>query len=424
MIYTKTNKILISIICMCILIFSAILFVPNIVHAEGASSLSDGKYELDFETSMPSMGMGAFENKAKKVVLEKIDGKYFLTISYDTATVSNIKLKIDEGAVGESIRREGNIERHTYSLQESYLGSELMIEMFVKAMNKVMTPTIKPVLSSAKRIGDVDKSVDRPAEFVPVIMTSASSNELEKGSDYIIPTATAKIGSKELDVLVSAYYLNNGEREAIDTTNGKLTLGKVGEYHVIYRAESDMYQTLLGKNTFTEIDVKIMSKVGATSIVKIDDTDKILPANYGLISSEVTEGATFDKAKEAMKKIADNFRVIDFDILDELGNEVKPSETIDVYLRCDDAYDKAKVKVYCMAEDGALTEVKAKNYGRYVMTNTQNTGTYIICQPGVAFHMPMWGYALICVAALIIVITAVVITIVLVRKKKNKITNE
>lgn len=85
--------------------------------------------------------------------------------------------------------------------------------------------------------------------------------------------------------------------------------------------------------------------------------------------------------------------------------------------RADDYFDRSKVKVYYMDEDGGITELSAKGYGRYVSAETDKTGTFIVCVPGVAFVMPMWGYALILAGAVVLIAAAIVVTIVLVKKK-------
>ena len=57
--------------------------------------------------------------------------------------------------------------------------------------------------------------------------------------------------------------------------------------------------------------------------------------------------------------------------------------------------------------------------GRYVRFDTSETGTFIVCIPGVAFVMPMWGYAVILVACVLVVAAAVTVTVILVRRKKK-----
>lgn len=83
-------------------------------------------------------------------------------------------------------------------------------------------------------------------------------------------------------------------------------------------------------------------------------------------------------------------------------------------------YDRNEVVVYHMAEDGTLTEIAADGYGRYVRFNTSETGTFIVCIPGVAFIMPIWGYITIaCVCVAIVVAAAATVTVILVRRKKK-----
>ena len=72
-----------------------------------------------------------------------------------------------------------------------------------------------------------------------------------------------------------------------------------------------------------------------------------------------------------------------------------------------------------MDENGGLTKLSESGYGRYVATETDKTGTFIVCVPGVAFHMPMWGYVLILVGAVVTVAGAVVTIMVVAKRKKR-----
>lgn len=42
---------------------------------------------------------------------------------------------------------------------------------------------------------------------------------------------------------------------------------------------------------------------------------------------------------------------------------------------------------------------------------------FIVCVPGVAFVMPMWGYELILAGVVVLIAAAIVVTIALVKKK-------
>ena len=75
-----------------------------------------------------------------------------------------------------------------------------------------------------------------------------------------------------------------------------------------------------------------------------------------------------------------------------------------------------------MDENGSLTKLSASGYGRYVVAETDKTGTFVVCVPGVAFHMPVWGYVLILVGAVVIV-AGVVLTIIAATKRKKQNMN-
>lgn len=75
-----------------------------------------------------------------------------------------------------------------------------------------------------------------------------------------------------------------------------------------------------------------------------------------------------------------------------------------------------------MADDGTLTELASENGGSYVKISTDKTGTFVVCIPGVAFIMPIWGYitiACVCIAIVVAVIVTTVIVIIKKRKKKK-----
>ena len=75
-----------------------------------------------------------------------------------------------------------------------------------------------------------------------------------------------------------------------------------------------------------------------------------------------------------------------------------------------------------MGDDGNLTKLNVSNGGSYVNVETNKSGTIILCIPGVAFHMPIWGYILILVGG-IVVVAGIVVAIVLVVKHKKKVLN-
>ena len=262
---------------------------------------------------------------------------------------------------------------------------------------------------------------ERPAEYVPIIETTAGNQyEAASGSVFPIPSATATLGDENLDVSISAYYVQGGGQTEVSVTNNSITLENVGEYHVVYRAESATYKTNLGNNTYTEYDVAITSVAGGSTLAKFEDANGVLAEGTSLLASCITSGSSvFATAADKMAGIADNFEVFGISLVQPDGTAATPSGNITLYLQADMTYDRNEAVVYHMAEDGTLTEISADGYGRYVRFDTSETGTFIVCIPGVAFVMPMWGYAVILVACVLVVAAAVTVTAILVRRKRK-----
>ena len=83
-------------------------------------------------------------------------------------------------------------------------------------MSRDVSFTIALNLANGTRTGDYVDVGERPAAYVPVIETSAGAEyEAARGTVFPIPSATATLGSENLDVSISAYYVQNGERTEV-----------------------------------------------------------------------------------------------------------------------------------------------------------------------------------------------------------------
>ena len=189
---------------------------------------------------------------------------------------------------------------------------------------------------------------------------------------------------------------------------------------MLFRSESSTYLTNLGNPTYTEYDVAITSVAGGSTLAKFEDANGILAEETSLLASRITAGSSvYTTAADKMASIADNFEVFGVSLVGTDGTQVTPGGNITLYLQANMTYDRNEIVVYHMAEDGALNELSADGYGRYVKFDSDKTGTFIVCIPGVAFVMPMWGYAVILVACVLVVAAAVMVTVILVRRKKK-----
>ena len=386
-------------------------------YAESPVSSSDGTYSVPVNLDGLKMGEDSFSSAA---TVEKSGKNYYMTFGH-SSSVDDLVLESGNMQTGYTMRTENGWTYYTYTMSAERLQSSLSFTAYIVPMSMTVDFSITLNLAAGTRTGDYVDVGERPAEYVPVIRTTAgNSYEASRGSVFPIPSATATLGNENLDVSISAYYVQSGEQTEVPVTNNSITLENVGEYHVVYRAESATYKTNLGNNTYTEYDVAITSVAGGSTLAKFEDANGVLAEGTSLLASRITAGSSvYTTAADKMASIADNFEVFGVSLVGTDGTQVTPGGNITLYLQANMTYDRNEVVVYHVAEDGTLTELSADGYGRYVKFDTDKTGTFIVCIPGVAFVMPMWGYAVILVVCVLVVAAAITVTVVLVRKKKK-----
>jgi hypothetical protein len=411
----KFKKIFAAQIAIFALILCGLFQSVSISYAASEQVISggDGTYTVPVNLDLK---MGA-DNFTNPVTVEKQDGKYYMTFGF-SSSIGYLNLNLDGKEVGRTSEKKDGWTYYTYTLSESNLKSKLSFSAYINAMSREMSFSATLNLSSSDKTSDTVRDLgERPAEFVPVISTKAAAEySLKVGTVFPIPEATAKLGNEDSSVVITAVFGN----DSVDVSGGKLTLGNVGEYKIIYKATNSQYKTSLGNDSFSEYIVTVHSITGENDIVKFRDTNNVLPEKAGIIAGKVTEGSdVYEKAASAMKKIADNFEVYSAEFLNGDGEIITLSGKVELLFRADDYFDRTKAEVYYMDDNGELTKLSASGYGRYVVTETDKTGTFIVCVPGVAFHMPMWGYILILVGA-VVILAGVVVTIIVVAKRKKR----
>lgn len=414
----KRNKLiaLFAAMFMCLIMFAALMGGGLTAYAESPVQGSDGVYSVP--VNLDGLAMGA-DNFSSSATVEKSGENYYMTFGH-SSSISDMALESGNMQTGYTVRTENGWTYYTYTMSAERLQSSLSFSAYINAMSRDVSFTITLSLANGMRTGDYIDVGERPAEYVPVIRTTAgNSYEASRGSVFPIPSATATLGNENLDVSISAYYVQSGEQTEVPVTNNSITLENVGEYHVVYRAESNTYLTNLGDPSYTEYDVKITSSAGGSTLARVEDPNGVLPEGTSILPSRITTGTLYEQAAEKMKSIADNFEVFGVSLVGTDGTQVMPGGNITLYLQANMTYDRNEVVVYHMAEDGALNELSADGYGRYMKFDTDETGTFIVCIPGVAFVMPMWGYAVILVVCVLVVAAAITVTVVLVRKKKK-----
>lgn len=388
------------------------------VYAAGDPILSggDGTYRVPVDLDLK---MGA-DNFTNPVTVEKQDGKYYMTFGF-SSSIGYLNLNLDGKEVGKTSEKKDGWTYYTYTLSENNLKSSLSFSAYVNAMSREMNFTATLNLSSAEKTSETVRDLgERPAEFVPVISTNAAAEySLKVGTVFPIPEATAKLGDDACTVTITADF----GHEPVDVSNGKLTLDNAGTYKIIYKATNSQYKTSLGNDSFSEYVVTVHSVAGENDIVKFRDAHHVLPEKAGMVAGKLTDASKdYGKAAAAMDGISDHFEVYSVAFLNEEGEAVTLSGQVELLFRADDCFDRTKAEIYYMDESGNLTKLSASGYGRYMAAQTDQTGTFIVCIPGVAFHMPMWGYVLIFAGA-VVVVAGVVVAIAVAAKRRKESRN-
>lgn len=424
----KTISALCAIMVICGIVFFKISTTPT-AYAAASIMEDDGRYEMGYNFGgQTGIGKQMLEKYFDKTaVVEKIGDRYYFSFTQLSSSMKNLSLNLEKGKqVGYRIIEDSaNKKTYSYTLSKNNLQKALPFSVYVSARGETFSFTITLNLSSAKKVGEVeDLTTERPAQFVPVISTkSGSEYQATRGQTFVVREATANLGNEVLDVKVKAYYIQEGEKTEINLEQSKFVLDRVGEYHIVYRAESLSYTTSLGNPTYIEKIVKITSSINDDRIAKIYDKNADLPEGTMLLASKIESDSTIYKmAARKMSAIADRFQVFDIELLSSDGHLVEPNGKIKIGLKANSTFNRNEVVAYLMAEDGTLTQLTTTNGGSYINVEINKSGTIILCIPGVAFHMPIWGYILILVGAVVIV-AGVVVTIIAATKRKKQNMN-
>lgn len=114
---------------------------------------------------------------------------------------------------------------------------------------------------------------------------------------------------------------------------------------------------------------------GKTNI-KLNTTSDIVSADTKMEITEITSGATFDKIKDILVEIK-NFKA--FDITLKSNNTIiQPNGKVKISIPIPAGYDKSKLVIYRIADDGIKTEYEVTVDGNYATFETEHFSTYVL----------------------------------------------
>lgn len=367
----------------------------------GTNSIGAGMIEKYFDSNALVVNQGDF---------------YFVSITLlDNNALTNLTIPGDyeRGIVKEDV---GKKSTYTVSLTENDIKSPIPLTGRVDAMRMDVSFNIKLNLDSVSKTNKtLDSEKEFPGVYVPTItIDSAGDVSSVQNAIYKLPEASASLGDEKCELEIKAL---DPQGEEVLIENNQITLSKLGDYSIIYKAKTSKYKTNLSNDSYTTKVIKVTSLSKSSDSVKIDDLNNILPKNYIVQSQTVTSGSEYDRIVKFMEDYSEHYEAIKISLMDYDGSEIILSDNIKYYLEVSPSFDRNKLEVYYLDGD-KLINVACDGYGRYVTFSSNMVGTFIVLVPGVTFHMPIWGYILIAAGILLVIVGAVVATILIVKKKK------
>lgn len=210
--------------------------------------------------------------------------------------------------------------------------------------------------------------VGKEVYSVPVINvpSTISDNEI---NNYVISQITKY--NKEFGENITNIEKGNKLKygEDIDVENGYTifvkNLADIEGNYIIIRKE---------KTEIVEEDT--------TTGIKLETDTKIVPENTVLETKKVTESKTIQIVEESIKDVSTKFVTYDITLKSE-GVAIQPNGKVKIQIPIPNGYDKTKLLVYRISEDGTKTKYDIKIEENYVIIETDHFSTYVLAENNV-----------------------------------------
>lgn len=146
----------------------------------------------------------------------------------------------------------------------------------------------------------------------------------------------------------------------------------IENYYKIKCNETEIGSIILKKDAIQNI-VKEDKDTG----IKIETTSDVLSSNVKLSSIKVTEQSILDVVKTSLKDVSDKYIVYDITLL-ENNVKVQPSGKLKISIPIPKGYNKEKLVVYRVADNGEKTKYDVKVEGNYATFETDHFSTYVL----------------------------------------------
>lgn len=210
---------------------------------------------------------------------------------------------------------------------------------------------------------------------VPVINvpSSVKDSELNNYLKEIITKANTAFGEKITSITKGATVKNGSISNPyeIEIPNGYTIKSDYGmESAVIVRKEKA---------------TEPVKKEESTTKIKLEADTTVIPSNTVLETKEVKEEKTLKVVKESLKEVSNKY--VTYDITLTSNNvKIQPNGKVKISIPVPNDFDKTKLAVYRIAEDGTKTKYDTKIDGEYATIETNHFSTYVLAENNVTIN--------------------------------------
>lgn len=296
--------------------------------------------------------------------------KYNNTNNYSSAdeqTVKNLKIQIFPYAVydftsGKEIRgyySTTNSDKSIQIIESAGAGGEDNIHN-ISGEGLTLGIFKNNILYDIKSIGHFEKigQITIPSTVAEQDYTNYATNIIKDKLkiDNITITKGAKTsGNKSVEI-------EDGYTVTTQTEDGKET-GAI----------------ILKKEKVTTPTTKPVTKEDTTTGIKLETTTAVVPSNTILSSVTVTEQKTLDTVNKALKDTTSKYKVYDINLLKD-GAKIQPNGKVKVSIPIPSDYDKSKLEVYRIDDNGTKTKYDVKVEENYATFETDHFSIYALAE--------------------------------------------
>ena len=119
-----------------------------------------------------------------------------------------------------------------------------------------------------------------------------------------------------------------------------------------------------------------------TTNIKLETNDNVVPVNTILNAKEIKEEKTLNVVKESLKDISSKYTTYDITLTSN-GVAIQPNGKVKISIPIPTDYDKTKLAIYRVADNGDKTKYDVKVEGNFATIETDHFSTYVLAENNV-----------------------------------------